>query len=485
MRIIKILKIITASLPLIALNFAACSYQDGQNSSQINIKVSAGRAVLSLAGSASYVFEISIVGKNYFAHKRIDSSDTKIVFPSVPIGEEVEVQALAFPSDPLAGSLFYGSCPEPGTNPSRYKVEAAGNTLNLEMRPINPMAYGQSDIVTFIDNEDGSWDEMHSFIVPGSYTLEFYEHKPSSVSILAVGGGGGGGGGGRYGGAPGAGGGGGGGGVSFVKEYIFRPDNDGNVPDSLSITVGKGGEGGIYGSASGINGGYSDAKAVKVSVSLSVGVAYGSGGGGGGNAGGDGKRAGGGVIPNTNDVSGGGGGGGSLGKSGESVNMTGQGWGGGFGTSLAGGGGGGIGYMASGIVGTDALLDASGTVIASATGVSGVPIGLGGPGGGGLSCSITGAMAYYGGGGGGGGTYREGRGGRGGGGNGAVGSLLTGVSAKGAAGTGGNDPGREGAGGGGGGGFGDTSQDASGGKGGDGIVIARFRFSLPPENAAP
>jgi hypothetical protein len=116
-------------------------------------------------------------------------------------------------------------------------------------------------------------------------------------------------------------------------------------------------------------------------------------------------------------------------------------------TSYNGGGGGGGGALTSGTNGTATV---------------------GGNGGAGISISITGTAVTYGGGGGGGslGGYTPGTGGVGGGGN---GSQSTSTASSGSAGTGG---------GGGGGGFWDSS-NGPGGNGGSGIVIIKFKSTIP------
>ncbi len=274
---------------------------------------------------------------------------------------------------------------------------------------------------------------IHTFLTSGSFT-------PMSVPVggtieyLVVAGGGGG---------AGAGAGGAGGYLSSIGYGVTAGTN-------ITITVGAGGAGT---SVDGVNGINSSMTGNGITPVISIGGGKGSRSGDSG-SGGVGGSGGGNIwgasytVPST-------GGAGTVGQ--------GNAGGGGINSSLAGAGGAGGGAGAAG---------------GNAGPVSSYPVG--GLGGVGLASSITGNSIYYAGGGGGGSYVSSpaGNGGNGGGGGGASGSSTQGLGGSngGSNGTssGGGAGGANSGGGGGGGPY--TSVYVTGGNGGSGIVIIRYRY---------
>ena len=273
-------------------------------------------------------------------------------------------------------------------------------------------------IITYVNNQDGSVDEVHTFTSSGSLVLD---QIVNNVQILVIGGGGGGG-------FDARGGGGAGGAVSANITSLSS--------GTYTITVGAGGAGGGGSSVRGYNGNPSLVNGTGVSI-----TAYGGGGGGSGENG---------NLPNT------------LGPT-----PCGCGGGNGYQSSSAGG---------AASKGTAAITDGTFTVYGNAGGkrnssyyCAGGGGGLGavgsdatswngGSGGDGLQFDISGSTVWYGGGGAGG---NNASGGQGGGGkssayyDGGNGIVNTGS-------------------GGGCGGY--NSGGTKGGDGGSGIVIVRFAY---------
>jgi hypothetical protein len=429
---------------LITVAAAACKMYDDGIETDITMRVISDSQVRTALLSEGYVVSISITGKDYFSTQKIYTPVSKIKFPAVPIDEEISVRMLMFPLSKVndgENSIYAGLYPE--DKKQRHKVDPTVNNITMELTIQNSLAGGGDKYI--IDNGDGTWDEMHVFLNNGSLT--FQTGPQIAAQILVVGGGGGGGGGAGSGTeisniSPTGGGGGGGGGVSYKKSYLL-------TAASYGITVGSGGSGGNPLNA-GNDGSNSSFKLGSEDIMI-------AGGGGGGGIGNGNNAV---QLPVLFGKIGGGGGGGVNAPGGLSIDGDG-GCKGGMGSSgMAGGGGGGSAgdgeRGGNGINGED--------VRKGIPEVGEAEVGYGGPGGKGVSCTITGKKEYYGGGGGGMGTWRQGAGGAGGGGAGA--SLTS--------------PGKDGAdgyGGGGGGGI-IVYNGGGGGDGGDGVVIVRFPFSI-------
>ncbi|MDR2510426.1 MAG: hypothetical protein LBC77_07275 [Spirochaetaceae bacterium] len=446
-----------AFFSVVILIFMSCHFQEGGgNTAPLDLKLAMPRGAASAAASGVYTIGVNITGKNYSAYKKIPSSESKIDFPAVPIGSEIRLQVIVVPEGKVDGNtLFAGVYPKERL--STYTVEPLNNSITVDLEAINPMASG--GIISFIDNGDGSWDELHEFDALASPHSMTFLSVPATSSFLVVGGGGGGGLG-----AVGGGGGGGGGGAAFKPEYYFNA-----TISSVTIVVGGGGDGASGTMGSGGGGGASSI-AVGTSVLLTA-----EGGGGGGSMLNNGMQAGTGA-----EARGGGGGGGAIGNigsgaigaGGDSDNNNTGGWSGGRGAMLAGGGGGGMGsYGIIAANGSFTLPDPTNTPnlpgISVPAGSTTIPVGYGGHGGQGAAYAISGGLRYYGGGGGGGGTIEAGHGGAGGGAGGATMDPAS-TKADGSA-------GESGTGGGGGGG---TGSGSAGGNGGDGVVFVRFPLTL-------